>query len=120
MQEAFEKATFELKVGELSEVVETDSGAHIILRTGWSLKRKFMACAFHTGGVPVVLLWKWHCRVEASVQGSEEGGGVKRKKLGNGHIQKHWRRFLLSTGLRRVSCTFSMSPWQFSWPLLEY
>ncbi|CAM6037162.1 unnamed protein product [Sphagnum compactum] len=34
MQEAFEKATFELKVGELSEVVETDSGAHIILRTG--------------------------------------------------------------------------------------
>jgi NIMA-interacting peptidyl-prolyl cis-trans isomerase 1 len=34
MQEAFEKATFELKVDELSEVVETDSGAHIILRTG--------------------------------------------------------------------------------------
>ncbi|CAM6047339.1 unnamed protein product [Sphagnum compactum] len=34
MQEAFEKATFGLKVGELSDIVDTDSGAHIIMRTG--------------------------------------------------------------------------------------
>ncbi len=33
MQEAFEKATFGLKVGELSDIVDT--GAHIIMRTGW-------------------------------------------------------------------------------------
>ncbi|XP_035666632.1 peptidyl-prolyl cis-trans isomerase NIMA-interacting 1-like [Branchiostoma floridae] len=34
MQKPFEEATFKLKVGELSEPVFTDSGIHIILRTG--------------------------------------------------------------------------------------
>ncbi|KAG5241111.1 peptidyl-prolyl cis-trans isomerase Pin [Salix suchowensis] len=34
MQKPFEETTFSLKVGEISEIVDTDSGAHIILRTG--------------------------------------------------------------------------------------
>lgn len=34
MQEPFEKATFGLKVGELSDIIDTDSGSHIIIRTG--------------------------------------------------------------------------------------
>ncbi|KAJ8468013.1 hypothetical protein OPV22_030565 [Ensete ventricosum] len=34
MQKPFEEATYALKVGELSDVVDTDSGVHIILRTG--------------------------------------------------------------------------------------
>ncbi|CBY30627.1 unnamed protein product [Oikopleura dioica] len=33
MQRPFEEATFALKVGEMSGVVDTDSGVHIILRT---------------------------------------------------------------------------------------
>ncbi len=33
MQPAFEKATFALNVGEMSGIIETDSGVHIILRT---------------------------------------------------------------------------------------
>ena len=33
MQKPFEEATYALKVGEISEIVETDSGAHIIMRT---------------------------------------------------------------------------------------
>uniref|UniRef100_K3WUY5 Peptidyl-prolyl cis-trans isomerase n=1 Tax=Globisporangium ultimum (strain ATCC 200006 / CBS 805.95 / DAOM BR144) TaxID=431595 RepID=K3WUY5_GLOUD len=33
MQKPFEDATFGLRVGELSGVVDTDSGVHIILRT---------------------------------------------------------------------------------------
>jgi NIMA-interacting peptidyl-prolyl cis-trans isomerase 1 len=33
MQQPFEEATFNLKVGELSDLVYTDSGVHIILRT---------------------------------------------------------------------------------------
>lgn len=34
MQKPFEDATYALKIGELSEIVDTDSGVHIILRTG--------------------------------------------------------------------------------------
>ena len=33
MQEAFETVAFGLKIGELSQPVETDSGVHLILRT---------------------------------------------------------------------------------------
>ncbi|KAH9958957.1 rotamase-domain-containing protein [Russula dissimulans] len=34
MQKPFEDATFSLQVGTISSVVETDSGVHLILRTG--------------------------------------------------------------------------------------
>ena len=34
MQKPFEDATYALKIGEMSEAVETDSGVHVILRTG--------------------------------------------------------------------------------------
>ncbi|XP_015581824.2 peptidyl-prolyl cis-trans isomerase Pin1 [Ricinus communis] len=33
MQKPFEDATYALKVGEISEIVDTDSGVHIIMRT---------------------------------------------------------------------------------------
>lgn len=33
MQKPFEDATYSMKVGELSDIVDTDSGVHIILRT---------------------------------------------------------------------------------------
>lgn len=33
MQKSFEDATFNLQVGEISGVVDSDSGMHIILRT---------------------------------------------------------------------------------------
>lgn len=34
MQAPFEEASFALAVGEMSDIVDTDSGVHIILRTG--------------------------------------------------------------------------------------
>ncbi|KAL5985907.1 peptidyl-prolyl cis-trans isomerase Pin1 [Asimina triloba] len=34
MQKSFEEAAFSLKVGEMSDIVDTDSGVHIIMRTG--------------------------------------------------------------------------------------
>ena len=33
MQKPFEDATYSLKVGEISDIVDTDSGVHIIQRT---------------------------------------------------------------------------------------
>lgn len=33
MQRPFEDAAFGLSVGEMSDIVETDSGVHLILRT---------------------------------------------------------------------------------------
>lgn len=37
MQKPFEEVAFGLKVNEISDIVDTDSGVHIILRTGWLL-----------------------------------------------------------------------------------
>jgi hypothetical protein len=34
MQKPFEEATYALQVGQISDVVDTDSGVHLILRTG--------------------------------------------------------------------------------------
>ncbi len=34
MQKPFEEATYSLQVGQISDVVDTDSGVHLILRTG--------------------------------------------------------------------------------------
>ncbi|KAJ8550772.1 hypothetical protein K7X08_000142 [Anisodus acutangulus] len=34
MKKPFEYTTYALKVGEISDIIDTDSGAHIIMRTG--------------------------------------------------------------------------------------
>lgn len=44
MQKPFEDASFALKVGDMSGPVFTDSGVHIILRTGWNEEATY--CTF--------------------------------------------------------------------------
>ncbi|KXN90107.1 Peptidyl-prolyl cis-trans isomerase ssp-1 [Leucoagaricus sp. SymC.cos] len=34
MQEAFEKTTYDMKIGDVSGIISTDSGTHLIFRTG--------------------------------------------------------------------------------------
>ena len=34
MQKPFEEAAFSLRIGEISDIVDTQSGVHLILRTG--------------------------------------------------------------------------------------
>ncbi|KAK8587543.1 hypothetical protein V6N12_022029 [Hibiscus sabdariffa] len=45
MQRPFEDATYNLKVGEISDIVDTDSGVHIIMRTG--SKTHLISSLFH-------------------------------------------------------------------------
>ena len=33
MQRPFEEAAFDLEVGQMSDIVDTDSGVHLVLRT---------------------------------------------------------------------------------------
>lgn len=42
MQPAFEEAAFALNVGEFSDIVETDSGVHLIQRTGWCARERWI------------------------------------------------------------------------------
>jgi len=46
MQKPFEDATFALQVGQVSEIISTDSGVHLILRTGWGNLNCNMFCNY--------------------------------------------------------------------------
>ena len=52
MQRPFEEATFALKIGELSGVVDTDSGLHVILRLPLRSQRDAGAAGEETTSVP--------------------------------------------------------------------
>ena len=43
MQKQFEEAAFGLKINEVSEIVDSDSGIHIIMRAAWEIFFDFSA-----------------------------------------------------------------------------
>ena len=101
MQKAFEEASFALKVNELSDIVSTDSGEHLILRIQWPGHIRAIQQGGQSMVMPSSTERKWRSE-EIRCKKAGAVGMMLGNPLGKAHAETGWIWVAISWPLTAV------------------